>query len=343
MNEACSRVLLGTAVGDSLGLPAEGMNRKAIQRQWPGPWKHRLVFGYGMISDDTEHTVFVTQCLIEHSDDITAFQKALSWKLRWWLLGVPAGVGFATLRSILKLWIGFTAKHSGVFSAGNGPAMRSAIIGTFFAATPEKITPFVKASTRLTHTDPKAETAALAVAFTAAYATSCPPHPDISMLVQLRKLALSDKVWTQHLDLMLQAMEARITVSEYADALGLEKSISGYAYHTVPVALYAWWLHYGDFEQTVEEVIRCGGDTDTVAAIAGALAAINAPPKKPWVQGIRDYPISFSYLSRLGKQADTVAPNVTQKACTFPWIVMPIRNLLFFCIVLFHGFRRLVP
>jgi ADP-ribosylglycohydrolase len=48
-------VLLGTVVGDTLGLPAEGMSRQRIQRRWRGEWRHRLFFSRGMMSDDTEH------------------------------------------------------------------------------------------------------------------------------------------------------------------------------------------------------------------------------------------------------------------------------------------------
>ncbi len=57
-------LLLGGAVGDALGLPAEGLSRRAIQRRWIGRWKMRLAFGYGMISDDTEHALMVATSLV---------------------------------------------------------------------------------------------------------------------------------------------------------------------------------------------------------------------------------------------------------------------------------------
>ena len=77
-------------------------------------------------------------------------------QLRFWLLGLPGGIGYATLKAILKLWLGFKPEHSGIFSAGNGPAMRSAIIGVCYGNDSQKLRELVKASTRLTHTDPKA-------------------------------------------------------------------------------------------------------------------------------------------------------------------------------------------
>ena len=138
LRERFAGVLLGTAVGDSLGLPAEGLSRQTIQRRWRGEWQQRLVFGHGMCSDDTEHTFLVAQSLLTHPDDPGAFQRCLAWKLRLWLLGLPAGIGLATARAILKLWVGFPPSRSGVFSAGNGPAMRSAILGAYFHDAPEQ-------------------------------------------------------------------------------------------------------------------------------------------------------------------------------------------------------------
>ena len=41
-------LLLGTALGDALGLPAEGLSRQQIARRiWNGHWRHRFLFGHG--------------------------------------------------------------------------------------------------------------------------------------------------------------------------------------------------------------------------------------------------------------------------------------------------------
>lgn len=58
-DEKIEGVLIGTAVGDALGLPAEGLSPKRIDRMWHGTWRMRLVLGRGIISDDTEHTMMV--------------------------------------------------------------------------------------------------------------------------------------------------------------------------------------------------------------------------------------------------------------------------------------------
>ncbi|MBN2164014.1 MAG: ADP-ribosylglycohydrolase family protein [Pontiellaceae bacterium] len=165
-------VLIGTAVGDSLGLPAEGLSPERIKANGWSQWRHRLLFGKGMISDDTEHTLFVAQALLQYPNDVDDFRSALAWKLKWWLMSLPAGVGLATARAMLKLWIGVPVSRSGVWSAGNGPAMRSSIIGVRYCNDTDTMHTYVKASTLLTHTDPRALTGALAVAEISAYAAT---------------------------------------------------------------------------------------------------------------------------------------------------------------------------
>lgn len=66
-------LLWGTAVGDALGLPAEGLSPKRARALFPRPWRHRLLPGTGMISDDTEHTLFVAQCLLRHPKNVSSF------------------------------------------------------------------------------------------------------------------------------------------------------------------------------------------------------------------------------------------------------------------------------
>src|SRR5262249_38292973 len=121
-----SGVLLGTAVGDALGLPREGLSAQRASKLYGlAPLQHRFCFGRGMTSDDTEHACMVAQSLLSAPDNADAFIRSLAGRLRIWLVGMPAGIGWATLRAILKLWMGFSPRRSGVLSAGNGPAMRA--------------------------------------------------------------------------------------------------------------------------------------------------------------------------------------------------------------------------
>ena len=348
MNSAIRAVLLGTAVGDSLGLPAENLPPRRIEKRWPGAWTHRFAFGRGMVSDDTEHTVFVAQCLAGGPADARAFQAALAWKLRWWLVCGPAGIGFATLRAMLKLWSGFPPSRSGVFSAGNGPAMRSAIIGAYFAGKDvgfKSTMSHVRVSTRLTHTDPKAEIAALAVALTASWAATADGAPASGKVIRPYWLLANiedDAAWIALVEKIVSADERRLTVPDFAAELGLQKGVSGYAYHTVPVALYAWLRHFGDFRAGIEAVLACGGDTDTMGAITGALLAINSAIPDEWINGLCDYPISRRYLEELALALEARAGGEPKKLPFFNWLALPARNFVFLNIVIAHLIRRLV-
>jgi len=343
-------VLLGTAVGDSLGLPAEGLSPTRAKKLFGGEWRQRLVLGRGMVSDDTEHTVFVAQSLLAHPNSPELFARRLGWCLRGWLLSLPAGIGFATLRAILRLWVGFRPTRSGVFSAGNGPAMRSAPLGAFFASSPETLNDYVRRATLLTHTDPKALVGAKAVAYLTAWCLRESPGeaPELETLLSLlRSAADGDKDWLELVNAIAQAHERDVSVAEFARNLGLEKGVTGYIYHTVPVAVYAWLRHFGDFKGTLTAVLDCGGDTDTVGAIVGALqGAVVGEGGIPdeWTQRLVDWPRGRVLLSRIGNRlADHENSDEPMGPVGYFWPAVFVRNLVFLAVVLFHGLRRLAP
>jgi ADP-ribosylglycohydrolase len=344
LRESFVGVLTGTAVGDALGLPAEGMSRQRIQRRWHGQWRHRFLFGRGMVSDDTEHTVFVAQALLAHPTDPAAFQRCLAWKLRLWLLGLPAGIGFATLRAILKLWLGFPPTRSGVHSAGNGPAMRSAIIGGYLFDEQEKRREFVAAATLLTHTDPRAATAALAVAEAAALAVRQDEAID-DWLSELPRLGREEE-WRALCRNLSEALATRKSVEAFAESLGLGNAVTGYAYHSVPVALFSWLRHRGDFRAAMEAALNCGGDTDSVGAIVGALAGIDVGKgsiPSEWLSGICEWPRSIRSLEQIAERlAMQKGAGRSLGPFRYCWPGLIPRNLIFLAAVLFHGLRRLL-
>jgi ADP-ribosylglycohydrolase len=339
--EALAAVLLGTAVGDALGLPAEGMSRAVIQRRWHGDWRMRMILGRGMVSDDTEHAAMTVLALHEQPEDADLFQRVLARRLRWWFAALPPATGLATARACVKLWLGISPQRSGVFSAGNGPCMRSAVIGAWHAEDEERRRAFVRASTRLTHTDPRAEAAAQAVALGAAMALRKEGAPDVVLFLdELRELS-ADEEWALICQRMKEAWNQQSSMREFAKVLGLQCGVTGYAYHTVPVALFAWLRHAGDFRTALTSVLDCGGDTDTVGAITGALAALSAGVETiptEWMGHIVDWPLSIAALRRA---ASGSSRNGVGSALVWPLALA--RNMVFLVLVLVHGFRRLIP
>jgi ADP-ribosylglycohydrolase len=347
LQERFAGLLFGTAVGDALGLPAENLSADQIRRRWKGQWKMRFFFGRGMVSDDTEHTLMVAQALLSHPQDAMAFQRTLAWKFRWWFAGLPGGVGLATARACLKLWIGFPPRKSGVHSAGSGPPMRSAILGAFFADEPQRRREFVLASSRLTHQGWQAETAALAVAESVALTMLNHGPPDSSAVISVLRQLSPEGEWKRLLAAIETSLEAQHSTPEFAGSLGLKKAVSGYSLHIVPVALYAWLRYPNDFRTALISVLECGGDTDTTGAILGALSGVSGGKgsiPSEWLNALWEWPHSRSLVEKI---AARLAEQKSSRCARGPvycfWPGLLLRNLFFFAVVLIHGFRRLLP
>lgn len=345
--------MLGLAVGDALGLPCENLSPRRLARLFPHLDRYQFFFRCGAFSDDTEHVCLTAQALLVSGGDCARFRRDLAKRLRWWAAGLPAGTGRATARACAKLWLGWSPERSGVWSAGNGPAMRAPILGVCLGSDREKLREFVLASTRMTHTDPKASCGALAIAWTAHRAAesrgSAPP--DAAQLVaEIRDLIGAEPKSLKLLEALDTAesnlRDGRSTV-EFAASLGLNRGVSGYMYHTVPVAIYAFLRHADDYRSAVQSAIRCGGDTDTVAAIAGALVGTRvgkAGIPQEWLRGIIDWPRSLRWVEALGERiGEGRWRTEPQKPLSLAVWALPVRNAAFLAWVLVHAFRRLLP
>lgn len=91
-----------------------------------------------------------------------------------------------------------------------------------------------------------------------------------------------------------------------------------------------------------------GGDTDTNAAIAGALCGITADfgsMPNQWLLGIKDQPLSLSYLEKLSSALADKKLNMNKKFKPYRlnMILISLRNIIFLLIILTHGIRRLLP
>lgn len=350
----CSKLaglLLGAAVGDAIGLPFEGLSPRRVARRLRGrALDHRLLLGRGMTSDDTEHACLVAQSLLEHPADPAGFRRALARRLRWWLAGIPAGIGLATLRATTRLWLGWSPERSGVASAGNGPAMRAPLLGAYLQDR-QMLVEFVRVSTRLTHTDPRAEQGALVAAIAARRAVSTPAGAPINRgeaLEEVRSAATNAQL-AAALELAANALERGDPAARLVADLGSRRGVSGYVVHTVPVALYLWLAHEGNLREAVSEAVRLGGDTDTVAALVGALCgATHGEPAIPadWLAGLWEWPCTPNWMlelaDRLSRQFQADSPDGVGPAPLF-WPGLLPRNALFAAVVFAHGFRRLLP
>jgi len=346
-------VILGTAVGDAIGLPREGLSRRRAKRVFgEGPLEHGLLFGRGMISDDTEQTCLVGQALLESPASADRFSKSLAWRLRWWLAGLPAGVGLGTARAILKLWCGWPPSRSGVKSAGNGPAMRAALLGACLANDPERRASFIRASTRLTHVDRRAETGSSLVALAAAQASKSTQSVAPEKFLDRARgvVPAGDDELAEILVWLEEDLKRGKSPAEFAATLGLEFGVTGYIYHTVPVALYCWLRAGGCFREAVEAAICLGGDTDTLGAIVGGLCGATCGTQQipgEWLVRLLEWPRTERWMRELASRLALRFPDSGEGAPATPvplvWPGQFLRNIFFLNVVLMHGFRRLLP
>ncbi|MEM7405841.1 MAG: ADP-ribosylglycohydrolase family protein [Pseudomonadota bacterium] len=346
--------LLGTAYGDALGLPYEGVSAQRAARLLGPPDRFRLLAGRGMLSDDTEHSLMVALALNESTFDPDRFAKRLAAHLRLWFLALPAGLGMATLRSGLKLCVGFPPHRSGVYSAGNGPAMRAPLLGVV-AEDPVHLDKLVTASTVLTHTDPKACAGAKAVAF----ATYLGVRDDLT-----DREALADRfieAVNSHiseggetlLPLLSKAAESAAagqSTEQFAADIGLAKGISGYIEHTVPVCVHAWLAFRHQLQDAVQATVKLGGDADTTAAIVGGMCGVLAAREDPTafarlkLDQVVDWPWSLARIRALAAALVSARRACLSVPAPRPlWLLRLPRNIIFLLIVLVHGLRRLLP
>ena len=113
-------------------------------------------------------------------------------------------------------------------------------------------------------------------------------------------------------------------VPEIGAALDLPEGITGYINHTVPAAL-GCALLASDAAAAIDGAIRLGGDTDTVAAIAGALVgarfgSASLPP--PWIAGLAEWPRDVAWMRRLAR-----ALAEGGRPLPVAWWALPARNL----------------
>lgn len=347
--------LIGGAAGDSLGLCCEGISPRRIKLLYPDVSRHRFLFGRGMISDDTEHSMMAAAAVAVSRGDEKAFLADFEASLRRWLFTLPPGVGFATLRACLKLAFFFSPENSGVFSAGNGPAMRSAVLGAALGGDIELMKKFVRASARVTHADPKAYEAALAVALAAKFSSEGRLLAGEEFAAAYAGIA-SGAEGEELAGLLRRAAESVRRgegTAEFASALCGENGVSGYSFHTVPAVIHCWLKNGSDFRGAIIEMISCGGDADTTAAILGGIIGAGTGPEgvpAEWTGSMISWPYTIECMRRA---ADAAAASLSAgpagEAPPHAAFKRPsaffsfLRNLLTIAAIPFHVVRRCLP
>lgn len=281
-----SSVLLGTAIGDALGVPFE---TKLANYEELVAWDGETFLGSehhglkpGQYSDDTQMSLMVAESLIEshgfNPDDLA--ERYVDWIMS----GRARGYGKTTLLAIQNLVNGKHWSESGIAgSYGNGTAMRAAPFGVYFRNDISSLISICKMDSAITHASDEAEAGSIAIGIAAAYAVN---RESEGLLDELWKILPDSKVKSIVYSLDSLIDSPHITPEQALRVIGTKADVR----QSVPAALYCF-LKFDNYGDAIKAAIRAGGDTDTTAAIVGALFAardgtVNMLPS--WIEGVED-------------------------------------------------------
>ncbi len=280
--------IVGFAIGDAMGMPAEFLSRDQIRRYYGKPITgfikahpgHACDFlPAGSYTDNTQMMLATAESLIEHKRlDPARVADAL---LAWYLNTVPHRAPMrANVRACKHLSTGRAWTRSGVFSSGCGGAVRTPPIGLHFFNDGASLARAALDACTITHTDPRAKAAAVAVACLTArlvQATDrCSPGDQV--------METADRVTSIDADMaaMLRWV-TQITHLPPEEAL-FEIGTSSDALEAIPAAVYCFLKHPRNYQGAVCAAVNGGDAADSIAALAGgmvgAYAGIDAIPKQ---------------------------------------------------------------
>ena len=283
MDDVRERVIgcvLGLALGDALGAPFEFRRRgeipdpvPAFERAWMG-----LAPGHG--TDDTAMARNLCRSLAERGrlDTQDVLRRHLGW-----LATDPPDVGTLTRRVLGGIRDGvpdaaarYVSERGPEISAGNGSVMYCAPLGAFRAARPDLLVEEAPALSAITHWDERCRTACLAVT-TAVAALVRGEGP---------REAVEHELYRDG------GAELEYLVGEAGRARPIDGPDQGFTFFTAGIALQVAAAG-GPFEEGLRYVVSLGGDTDTNAAVTGALlGALHGRGRLPpaWLGKLVDRP-----------------------------------------------------
>lgn len=257
--------LLGLVLGDAIGARFEGLPPEQLRSQFTDK-NAALEYSIGRDSlrytDDGQMALVLAEYLTENSqidanDLMRCFVQAYE---PWRGYGRGARVLIEAFRD--EADYEFMAEH--IFpggSMGNGGAMRSAPVGLRFANDEERIWNEAKQAAWPTHRHELGIEGAQIIAVATAFATkSAHIDPENLAAALLRKCETT--VFQNRLEKL-----AKVKSSEDIEQFG--NGIE--AHESVVTSLACFALYPSDYRQAIATAIWNGGDTDTIAAMTGAL------------------------------------------------------------------------
>jgi ADP-ribosyl-[dinitrogen reductase] hydrolase len=255
--------VLGLALGDALGAPFEFRRASEIPAPLPAfelPWMSRPP---GTTTDDTAMARNLVRSLVATGGALDT-ADVLRRHVEWLATG-PPDVGTLARRVLSRAGAGdidaareYVEQRGPEVSAGNGSVMYCAPLGVAYAARAHELLDAAPALSALTHWDERCRTACLAVT-TAVAAVLEGTAPRDAVVAGVETAGRRD---------------GAEELAQLVDTAGTSRPIDGpdqgFVLFTAGVALRTL-AEAPPFADGVSAVVALGGDTDTNAAVAGAL------------------------------------------------------------------------
>jgi poly(ADP-ribose) glycohydrolase ARH3 len=282
--------LVGTFVGDALGMPFEGAEPATV------PQRIEMIearLGRGTYTDDTQMAIALAESLLEHAGiDAPALGRAFAEAH-----DPRRGYGSGTT-AVLELVRSGVHPHDaareargGRMSPSNGAAMLVAPLAVRYANDTSALIAAARASALVTHAHPVAVDGAVVQAGAVGAALNGEMPLEAALAVAITPELKAGLI------LAARLLDSRPDAAELAATLGNSST----AHTSVPTAIYSATAH-DSLEDAITFAVRCGGDTDTIAAMAGAIAGARAGvftiPDR-WLDPLGQGPKGRSYVESL--------------------------------------------
>ncbi len=293
----------GLAIGDALGVESEGKTYLQIKNKWGQITDFLNEDPAG--SDDTEFAVFNTLLLDKYGLDISTTDFYNEWKEQISAISKPlSGAGFSEIMAVENIRNGLLPPYSGFHSHSwsDGLAMRVLPFGIVSAGNIKLAKKLTLADGSVTHSGEGIMAGiATAAAISAAFSFN-----DINKITKAALTSIDEDCWTYRA--IQSAIKIGLEATDLNDCLlKLNDEVVCDYYYWSDLAPEAIALSFGiltfskgDFVQSVTGGVNVGRDTDTIAAIAGAISGAmngfdNVPGK--WVKKI--FEVKGSCISSL--------------------------------------------
>jgi ADP-ribosylglycohydrolase len=291
MKSRARGALYGLAIGDALGMPTQLLSRREIVARWgeqlhgfePAPPGHPIAAGLpaGSVTDDTEQAVLLGRLLVSGHGTIDPRELAqalVSLERDMAARGSLDLLGPSTKRAVAAVLAGVSPEETGVAGDTNGAAMRIAPVGIAVPPDLPALIDHVVAASYVTHNT------GLALAGAAAVAAAVSAGLDgagigeaTAFAVDAAGIAAGRGHWVAGADVGARIGWATGLVSgrDRAEAAELVYTLVGTSLATqesVPAAFAVLAAVPDDPWQACLMAASLGGDCDTIAAMAGAVA-----------------------------------------------------------------------